>query len=94
MLAKAEALGSRVNDRPNLDGANSVFALVVHCIGVTEWWLGHAVVGRTSGRDRDAEFASSGTVADLQELVARFRSTLPELVEQAVNTPIPESAYL
>ncbi len=94
MLEKAEALGSRVNDRPDLDGANSVFALVVHCIGVTDWWLGHAVVGRASARDRDAEFASSGTVADLHDLVGRFRSTLPELVRRAVNTPTPRSASL
>lgn len=94
MLAKAEALGERVGDRPNLDGSNSVFALVVHCIGVTEWWLGHAILGRTTHRDRDAEFAASGTVADLRELVDQFRSTLPELVEHAVNTPAPASTYL
>lgn len=94
MQQKAEALGSRVGDRPSLDGANSVFALTVHCIGVTEWWLGHAILGRASDRDRDAEFAASGTIDDLRRLVAQFRSTLPELVEQAVNTPVPQSAYL
>ena len=94
MLDKAEILGSRVRDRPNLDGANSVFAVVVHCMGVTEWWLGHAILGRASDRDRDAELAASGTIADLRRLVAQFRSALPELVELAVNTPVPESAYL
>ena len=94
MMAKAVALGPRVSERPNIDDANSVFALVVHCVGVTEWWLGHAIVGRTVHRDRDAEFASSGTVEDLQELVGGFRSRLPELVDQAVRTPVPRSAYL
>jgi len=94
MLAKAVLLGSRVSDRPKFDGANSVFALVVHCVGVTEWWLGHVVAGQPSHRDRSAEFTSSGTVADLQAVVAQFRSTLPKLVDQAVHTPVPESAYL
>ncbi len=94
MLAKAAALGPRVSERPHLDGANSVFALVVHCVGVTEWWLGHAVLGRASHRDRDAEFASSGTVADLDEVVAQFRSTLPALLDHVVRTPEPRSAYL
>ncbi len=94
MLAKAEALGPQVGDRPNLDGSNSAFALISHCIGVTEWWLGHAILGRETHRDRDAEFAASGTVAELRELVEQFRSTLPELVERAVSTPAPASAYL
>ncbi len=94
MLEKAEVLESRVSERPSLEGANSVFAVVVHCIGVAEWWLGHAILGRASDRDRDAELAASGTIADLRGLVAQFRSALPELVELAMNTPVPESAYL
>lgn len=94
MLAKAAVLGSRVSERPDLDSANSVFALVVHCTGVTEWWLEHVVLGRPSDRNRSAEFQSSGTMAELHEVVAQFRSTLPELVDEVVRTPVPKSAYL
>jgi uncharacterized damage-inducible protein DinB len=36
---------------------NSVAALVAHCCGVGEFWLGHVGLGRASDRDRDSEFA-------------------------------------
>jgi hypothetical protein len=92
MMAKATLLGPRVSERPDLDGANSVFGLVTHCVGVTEWWLGHVVLGRDSARDRSAEFTATGSVVDLEQLVARFRATLPGLVDEVVSTPVPRSA--
>jgi hypothetical protein len=94
MVTKAVALGPRVSDRPHLDGANSVYSLIVHCIGVTDWWFDHAILGNSSQRDRDAEFDASGTLSDLQRLVGQFRSDLPELVGRVTRAAQPESDYL
>lgn len=94
MMANAVSLGTRVSDRPPLADSNSVFALVVHCVGVTEWWLGHVVLGRASQRDRDAEFAASGTLDDLQGMVTQFRSALPALVKDVTRTSQPRSGHL
>lgn len=65
-------LGSELaNQRPDLAGANSPYAIVTHCLGVMEFWGGATVAGRSIERDRDAEFISSGPV---DELVARLDS--------------------
>ena len=94
MMSKGVALGPSVSDSPNLDGANSVFSLVVHCIGVAEWWCGHVILGRPTSRDRDAEFAASGTITELESLVKRFRSELPALIEEVAQTPEPLSSHI
>jgi hypothetical protein len=71
MLAAADRLGDDgVNVRPHGPTTNSVAALVAHCCGVTEWWLGHVALGEPSDRDRDAEFHREATVAELHELVS------------------------
>jgi len=64
------------NRRPALDGANSSYAVVTHCLGVMEYWGGHVVAGRRIERDRDAEFRAEGAVAELQERVAGARRQL------------------
>jgi uncharacterized damage-inducible protein DinB len=46
---------------------NSVAALVVHCCGVGEFWLGHVGLGRPSDRDRSSEFVAVATRAELHE---------------------------
>ena len=81
MLAIAEQLGDeRVCARPELPGANSAYGLVTHCLGVLEYWAGHLVAGRTIERDRPAEFAATGSVAQLRAAVqaglAQFRADL------------------
>lgn len=74
LLAHASSLGDgRINERPDLDGANSVFALVTHCCGVMERWGGEVVAGRSITRDRAAELVATGTLAQLQDLVAAQR---------------------
>jgi hypothetical protein len=76
MLGVADRLGDeRVNLRPHGEGTNSVAALVVHCCGVTEFWLGHVALGRPTTRDRDAEFSTTASVAELHELVAATLAT-------------------
>jgi hypothetical protein len=70
MLDVADRLGDdRVNDRPLGVETNAVAALVVHCCAVTEFWVGHVALGRPSDRDRESEFSSTATVAELHAMV-------------------------
>jgi len=71
LVAVAARLGDeRVNLRPHGEATNSVAALTLHCCGVAEFWLGHVGLGRESSRDREAEFSSTATVAELRAAVA------------------------
>jgi hypothetical protein len=81
MAGIAHELGDgRVNERAALPGANSAFALVTHCLGVCEYWLGALVAGRSVERDREAEFTATGSVAELDAMLtdgrARIRADL------------------
>jgi hypothetical protein len=77
MLAIAADLGDQlVNAQPSLPGANSAYQLVFHCCGMLEWWTREAVLGVGVGRDRDAEFTSTGTVAQLAARVDGVRRQL------------------
>ena len=81
MVAIAEQLGDElVNVNPDLEGANSAYVIITHCIGVTDWWVGLMIAGRPVLRDRDAEFLAEGTVAELREAVSalldRFQADL------------------
>jgi uncharacterized damage-inducible protein DinB len=72
MLDVADRLGDdRVNDRPLGSDTNSVAALVIHCCAVTEFWIGHVALGRPSDRDRESEFSSTATVAELHAMVEK-----------------------
>ncbi|MGA9776173.1 MAG: DinB family protein [Candidatus Dormiibacterota bacterium] len=64
------------NKAPRLEGANSPYAILFHCLGVMEYWAGRVVSGRTIQRDRAAEFRASGTVAEITSLVERARAQL------------------
>jgi hypothetical protein len=65
------------NQRPDVAGTNSPYALLTHCLGVMGFWGGHVVAGRPVERDRAAEFRASGPVA---ELVERTRAARRQLV--------------
>jgi hypothetical protein len=70
MLDVADGLGDqRVNDRPLGSDTNAVAALVVHCCGVTEFWIGHVALGRPTERDRESEFSRTATVPELHAMV-------------------------
>lgn len=72
-----------VNTQPPLPAPNSPYQIVRHALGACEWWTSHIICGHPTDRDRDAEFLSSGTVAQLQAqadaLVTRLRRLRPEL---------------
>jgi hypothetical protein len=77
MAAILDELGDDIaNQRLDAPGANSPYAVVTHCLGVLEFWGGHAVAGRTIERDRDAEFRASGDVAGLVRRVRLAREQL------------------
>lgn len=71
LLGVVDRVGeTHLNTRPHGEGTNSVAALVVHCCGLTEFWLGHVGLGRDSARDRDAELRATATTSELRALVA------------------------
>jgi uncharacterized damage-inducible protein DinB len=70
MIDVAARLGDdRVNLRPPGPNTNSVAALITHCCGVSEFWLGCVGLGRGTTRDRDAEFVAVATVVELRNMV-------------------------
>ena len=84
MLDVADRLGDdRVNDRPLGADTNAVAALVIHCCAVTEFWIGHVALGRPTTRDRESEFSSTATVAELHSLVASTLAQVSEADEAA-----------
>ncbi|WP_433291813.1 DinB family protein [Pseudonocardia sp. CA-142604] len=65
-----------INTRPSLPGANSPYAIVHHCVEMSDYWIGHVVAGRPARRDRTAEFSATGSLDDLRRRVADVRRRL------------------
>ena len=83
MLRIVEELGEeRANMRPDLPGANSPYAILTHCIGVCDYWIGTLLGKREFFRDRDAEFKASGTIDELRERVWELKAQLLEDIRQ------------
>lgn len=75
MTAIVTALGDHeINRRPPLEGANSAYAIVHHCIEMSRWWLGTFGCGLGLPRDRSGEFRAEGTTVELLERIANVRS--------------------
>ncbi len=55
-----------VNVRPPGWGTNSVAGLIVHCCELAPSWFVMPGLGRDSVRDRDAEFTTEATIAELR----------------------------
>jgi hypothetical protein len=81
MLEVADRLGDeQLNQRPLGPETNAVGALIIHCCGVAEFWLGHVGLGRESERARESEFEATATVTELHDLVdARLRQLRDDL---------------
>lgn len=88
----------RANLRPDLPNANSPYQILTHCLGVVEFWVGHLIIGRANRRDRDAEFAASGPVADLVGLVEAVQRHLPGDLARTSPAetiePMPQQAWI
>ena len=92
MIRIAETLGDgRVNEQPDLPGANSPYSIVTHCIGVTQYWLGHVLSQRPLDRDREAEFRARGTVAELRRSIHRLQEQVEaDLLSIEGDRPVGE----
>ena len=83
MLRIVEELGEeRANMRPDLPGANSPYAILTHCVGVCNYWIGTLLGRREIFRDRDEEFRASGTLIELRERVMELKANLLEDIKQ------------
>jgi hypothetical protein len=79
MLRIVEELGDeRANRCPALPGANSPYAILTHCVGVTNYWIGVLLAQRYLPRDRDAEFRAQGTVDAIRRVVHTLQQQLRE----------------
>ena len=96
MLGIVEELGEeRAQMRPDLPGANSPYAILTHCIGVSDYWIGSLLGKREIFRDRDAEFMASGTIVELREKVGKLKAKLPADIKQAQGEKplVPNATY-
>ena len=71
------------NQRPDLPGANSPYAILTHCLGVTARWASTVNLGEVVPRDRAAEFTATGPVAGLAADTDRMRESLRDWVARA-----------
>lgn len=90
MAGIVEQLGDELANRSSeLAGANSPFAILTHCLGVTEYWAGATVAGREVRRDREAEFRARGDVAGLLERTEAARRRLHDDVAGLDSLAVP-----
>ena len=73
-----ELSDERVNQRPNLPEANSPYAILSHCVGLTHYWIGRVCAGRPYARDRDVEINARGSVAEMQQAVRDLQRHLQD----------------
>ncbi len=98
MLHIVEELGDdRCHLIPDLPGANSPYAILFHCVGLTHFWIGTLIAGRHIERDRDAEFRAQGTVCEIGEMVNdlkhQLRSDLLHVQGEEPLSQQPPAAY-
>lgn len=83
-----------VNEKPPDWGTNSVAGLIVHCCELAPSWFAMPGLGRDSTRDRDAEFAATGTVADLRARIDdAVERTSALLAEFSVGPTTPDHEF-
>ncbi len=78
----------QANTVPALPGANSAYAIVTHCVGMTDYWGGSVIAGLRIPRDRDSEFEAHGDPRDLCDEVERLRRRFPGGVRIALTEGI------
>ena len=76
-----------VNARPEPWGTNSVAGLVTHCCALAPSWFETAGLGREGERDRESEFTTTSTIADLRSLIDETVAALEPLVDEFLAGP-------
>lgn len=102
MTGIVEELGQELaNKKPDISGANSPYAILFHCVGVCNYWIGTLLAGRQVGRDRLAEFHAKGSVHELSLAVQNLKRQIKldlegvdgvkplAVVPNAAYTPMP-----
>ncbi|GAA4288385.1 DUF664 domain-containing protein [Georgenia daeguensis] len=77
------------NLRPDVEGANSPVAILVHCCGMMRNWSSTVNLGVPIPRHRDAEFRARTTVAEVASLARTTRSAFEGDVRQTVLDSAP-----
>ncbi len=91
MAVIVEELGDDLaNQKAELPGANTPYALLNHSLGAIDFWAGQIVSGRQTQRDRDAEFLASGPV---RPLLDRTQETLARLMEDVGTAVVRAEPY-
>ena len=97
MLQIIEELGDDLaNQDPGLPNANSPYAILTHCIGVIDYWMGNLIGDRGITRDRPAEFAARGTAPEIRIRVEAVKQRLREdivLLDGTAETSEPLAGY-
>ena len=95
MMAIVVELGDeRVNERPDLLGANSPYAILIHCVGVVNYWVGTLIGGRNIERDREREFKARGSISELRDEVTAMKERLREdLLKVGGAEPLASPPY-
>ena len=91
-------LGQEIaNKRPALDGGNSPYAILFHCVGLTNYWVGTLIGNRSTERDRNNEFVATGDINSLlksvEEIKKQIRLDLKKFNGHMPPTEIPNVAY-
>lgn len=81
-----------INRRPSLEGANSAYGIVHHCVELSRWWLGTFGCGLGLPRERSAEFLATGSTAELLARVAQVRADTVAWTHQMVASGIADRA--
>ncbi len=76
-----------VNVTPDPWGTNSIAGLVTHCCELAPSWFATPGLGRETTRDRDAEFTTQATVAELRERVAASHTATLALAREFADAP-------
>ena len=98
VAALDEMTATQLNWRPH-DGANSAYALAAHTLGNARSFIIGIAAGRDIGRDRPAEFASSGDDAlrlrsDAAALITEIEGVLSSLDPASLDDRLMPSQIL
>lgn len=77
-----------LNRSVDVPEANSLFAIATHLMASGENWTLVVVGGREIARDRDAEFAATGTHAELQARYDAWMKGLHEVLDEMPDSEL------